>query len=90
MPRNREKIQFQELFEPVSPNSKMLKASLSFENGYGCNIYKHSPNTNREYPFEFEVTHNGHRAIVKSISDDNIGYCSESDIYTLISEVKKL
>ena len=34
-------------FQPISPDSRTLKATLNFPNSYGCNVYYLSPNTNQ-------------------------------------------
>lgn len=78
------------VFEPISENSHIQKASLTFKNGYGCNIYKYSPYTNEGNPYEFELTMNGIKTFNNNISDDNIGYCTEEDIEDLIKIAQKL
>lgn len=78
------------VFERVSPTSKKLKATLSFSNSYGCNIYMHSSATNFANPYEFELLKDGHPSSHSKISDENIGYCSKDDICSLISEAQSL
>lgn len=90
MPR-RHKFSFNDLiFTPISPDSRTEKATLTFSNGYGCNIYYLSPNTNRELPYEFELLFNGEKTFHNSISDDNVGYCSKDNIIEFLDIAQKL
>lgn len=89
----RKKFNFDDLeFSPISDNpfEKTQKASLSFSNDYGCNIYFHSPNTNRENPYEFELLKFGKPTGHHKISDENVGYCSKDDICEFIAIAQNL
>ena len=77
-------------FKPESSNSRSLKATLQFPNGYGCNVYMYSSNTNRELPYEFELTFLGKPTADDRISDENVGYCSKDDICDFIKIAQKL
>ena len=78
-------------FDPVSEGSRTLKATLDFENGYGCNIYMFSEATNRWNPYEFELTKNHKPALHSKVSPDgNIGYCTQEDICDLIGIAQRL
>ena len=77
------------IFTPTGKRNE-TKASISFPNQYGANIYCHSSNTNRELPYEFELTYRGERTVHPSICDDNIGYLSKDDICSLIIEAQHL
>lgn len=78
------------VFSPIEANSKTQKATLTFKNKYGCNVYFRSPNTNRELPYEFELLYEGKQTFNDRISDGNVGYCSLSDISELIRIAQKL
>lgn len=87
----RKKFNFDDLvFTKISPSSRVTKASLSFKNGLGCNIYMHSNNTNLYSPYEFELTKNGEHFVDNHLSDDNVGYCTKDEICQLISEAQRL
>ena len=77
-PRN---FNFDDLvFQPVSPDSRTLQATLTFRNHYGCLVLQNSANTNRQLPYEFHLLYNGSPASNAQISDEPVGYCSKSDI----------
>lgn len=78
------------IFEPLHEGSKTLKATLTFKNNYGCNVYMHSPATNKWLPYEFELLYNGRPTAHPDISDDNVGYSSKDDISEYISIAQKL
>lgn len=69
---------------------KPAKATLNFPNGFGVNIYYRSSATNKELPYELELLRNNVPVIDQRISDDNIGYCSEDDITTLMHQIQRL
>ena len=73
------------VFVPIYPNAYELKATLEFNNGYSCIVYKNSPSTNRELPYEYELIPPN-----SNISDDNIGYCSKEEIISLLRESQNL
>jgi len=77
-------------FKPISPDSRTLKATLQFSNGYGCNVYMHSPNTNKWLPYEFELLYNNKQTFNSEISDGNVGYSSKDDISEFIRIAQKL
>ncbi len=90
MPK-RKRFNFDNLdFQPISPNSRILKATLQFSNGYGCNVYMHSSNTNQWLPYEFELLFDNQPTINNQISDGNVGYCSKDDICEFIRIAQKL
>ncbi len=87
----RKKFKFSDLdFQPISENSRTLKATLSFLNGYGCNVYMHSEGTNKWLPYEFELLYNGKPTVNTELSDGNIGYSSEDDINQYLSIAQRL
>lgn len=77
-------------FVPISADGYQQKASLTFNNGYGCNVYTHSKYTNTELPYEFELTRYGAPYANSRISDDNVGYCSKEDISELMHLAQQL
>lgn len=90
MPTKR-KLNFDDLnFQPISPDSRTLKATLQFSNGYGCNVYYRSENTNRWMPYEFELLYHNNHAVHSELSDDNIGYSSKEDISDYIKIAQRL
>ena len=86
MPRRKllsfENLQFSE--------GKPSKATISFSNGFGVNVYYRSAATNRELPYELELLRNNTPTVDPRISDENIGYCSKDDITTIMHQIQRL
>lgn len=89
MPQKRN-LNFDDLIFTSFDDSNQKKATLSFKNGYGCNVYYRSENTNRQLPYEFELLKDGKPTVNLNIADGNIGYLSKDEISTILSEVQRL
>lgn len=89
MPRRR-KFSFDDLIFAPTGRKNETQATLTFLNSYGCNVFHHSPNTNTELPYEFELLLNGEHVARMEVCDDNVGYCSKDDICELISQAQRL